>query len=150
MDIERILNKYLRQAVKSSTEEVAEHARTHHGFTARTGMLERSIISLLSQDGLKGWVTIDRTQAPYGPYVHQGTKQHIIVPRRKHALRWVGDVTNAKGESKKAFFFAKRVNHPGFKGDPFLFTALEAKRGYIEKMFDNRVEAAIKEIVAGL
>lgn len=141
MDAEQILNKYLRQAVLSSTEEVAEHARTNHGFTSRTGNLERAIVSMHSKDGLRGWVTIDRTQAPYGTYVHQGFKSFAIVPRLKKALRWVKD---------KKFVFAKRVKHPGFKGDPFLFDALDAKKAYVERIFDNRVNAAIKEIVKGM
>lgn len=142
MDAEHILSKYLRQAVKSSSEEIAEHARTHHGFTSRTGNLERSIVSLQSSDGLRGFVTIDRTIAPYGVYVHQGFKPFIIVPRHKKVLRWVG--------RDGKFVFAKRVRHPGYKGDPFLFNALDAKDKDIEKIFDNRVEAAIKEIAEGL
>ena len=141
MDAEQILNKYLRQAVKSSTEEVAEHARTHHAFTSRTGNLERSITSIHSKDGLRGWVTIDRTRAPYGTYVHQGYKAFAIVPRHKKALRWVSD---------GKFVFAKRVRHPGYKGDPFLFDALDAKKDYVSKVFDNRIDAAIQEIIKAM
>lgn len=142
MDAVQILTKYLRQAVKSSSEEIAEHARTHHGFTSRTGNLERSVTSLQSSDGLRGFVTIDRTTAPYGVYVHQGFKPFVIVPRHKKALRWVG--------RDGKFMFAKRVRHTGYKGDPFLFNALDAKRGYVDKVFDNRIEAAMSEIVKGL
>ena len=142
MDAQQILNKYLRQAVLSSTEEVAEYARTHHGFTSRTGNLERAITSIHSRDGLKGWVTIDRTQAPYGTYVHQGYKAFTIVPRRKKALRWVN--------SKSKFVFAKRVRHPAFSGDPFLFNALDASKETIFRIFDNRVNAAVKEMVKGM
>ena len=141
MDAEQILNKYLRQAVKSSTEEVAEHARTHHAFTSRTGNLERYITSVHSKDGLRGWVTIDRTRAPYGTYVHQGYKGFTIVPRHKKALRWVSD---------GKFVFAKRVRHPGYKGDPFLFNALDAKKDYVSKVFDNRIDAAIQEIIKAM
>lgn len=146
MDAEQILSKYLKQAVKSATEEVAEHARNHHGFTARTGNLERSIISKVSTDGLRGFVTIDRTTAPYGVYIHQGYKAYDIVPRNKLALRWV---EGGQG-GKRGFAFAKRVRHPAYKGDPFLFNALDAKSAYITKVFDNRIEAALKEIAEGL
>lgn len=142
MDAEQILNKYLRQAVKSSTEEVAEHARMNHEFTSRSAHLERSITSIHSQDGLKGWVTIDRTRAPYGTYVHQGFKAFNIVPINKKSLRWVG--------RDGGFVFAKRVRHPGYKGDPFLFNALDAKKEYISNVFDNRVDAAIQEIVKAM
>jgi len=138
MDAEQIFNKYLRQAVLSSLEEVAEEARENHGFRARTGSLERAIVSVESRDGLKGWVTIDRTQAPYGPYVHQGFKSFTIVPRHKKALRWV---------EGSEFAFAKRVRHPGYEGDPFLFNALDRKASFIEKTFDNRIDAALAEIM---
>lgn len=142
MDAEQILNEYLRQAVLSATEEVADYATQHHGFKSRTGNLERSITSIHSRDGLKGWVTIDRTRAPYGTYVHQGYKAFTIVPRYKKVLRWVG--------RDGKFVFAKRVRHPGYKGDPFLFNALDAKKEYISNVFDNRVDAAIKEIVKAM
>lgn len=141
MDAEQIFNKYLRQAVKSASEDVAEQARTKHGFTSRTGNLERSINAMLSSDGLKGWVTIDRTKAPYGTYVHQGHRAFTLVPRNKLALRWV---------EGNEFVFAKRVQIPETKGDPFLFDALEAKREDVYKVFENRVEAAIDEITKGL
>lgn len=136
-----ILNKYLKQAVKSATEDVAEYAREHHGFKSRTGNLERSIISLQSNDGLKGFVTIDRTKAPYGVYVHQGYNAYTIVPRFKKALRWVNG---------SDFVFAKRVRHPAYKGDAFLFNALDKSADRIEKIFSNRVEAALREIAKEL
>lgn len=141
MDAEQILNEYLRQAVLSATEEVADYATQHHGFKSRTGNLERSITSIHSRDGLKGWVTIDRTQAPYGTYVHQGYGAFTIVPRNKNVLRWVQN-----GE----FVFAKRVRHPGYKGDHFLFNALDASKDKVEKIFDNRVNAALREIAKGM
>lgn len=142
MDAEQILNEYLRQAVLSATEEVADYATQHHGFKSRTGNLERSITSIHSRDGLKGWVTIDRTQASYGTYVHQGYGAFTIVPRYKKVLRWVG--------RDGGFVFAKRVRHPGYKGDQFLLNALDAKKEYISNVFDNRVDAAIKEIVKAM
>lgn len=146
VNAEQILNKYLRQAVKSSAEDVAEYARSHHGFRARTGNLERAITRKISSDGMRGFVTIDRTQAPYGVYVHQGYNAYDIVPRRKKALRWV---EGAQG-GKRGFVFAKRVHHPAYKGDPFLFNALDAQSAHIQKVFDNRVEAALAEIAKGL
>ena len=142
MDTEQILKKYLRQAVLSATNEVSDYATEHHGFKSRTGNLERAITSIHSRDGLKGWVTIDRTIAPYGTYVHQGYPAFTIVPRRKKALRWV--------TPKNEFAFAKRVRHPAFKGDPFLFNALDASRTTIDRIFDKRVDAAVKEIVKGM
>lgn len=154
MDVEKILHKYLVQALKSATKEVAKYARNHHEYKARTGMLERATIYKVSENDLKGWVTIDRTIAPYGPYVHRGYKAFDIVPRNKKALRWVASTTattfNGKAITKRGFAFAKRVHHPGYKGDPFLFNALEAKQDDVIKIFNSRVEAALQEIIKGL
>ena len=142
MNADEILAKYSRQAVKSATNDVANYAKNHHQFRSRTGMLERSITNILSQDGLKGWVTIDRTLAPYGYWVHQGIQQsYTIVPRTKKALRWVDG---------NEFAFSKRVTIPQRDGDPFLFDALKAQETHITKVFDERIEAALKEIAEEL
>lgn len=48
-------------------------------------------------------------------FVHNGTPPHIIRPRRASVLRFqVGGRT----------VFARVVNHPGYRGDPFLTRAL--------------------------
>ena len=142
MNADEIFEKYSKQAVKSATEDVAEYSRTHHLFISRTGNLERSIRGMQSADGLTGTVTIERTQAPYGYWVHQGIQQeYTIVPRNKKALRWVnGD----------RFVFAKRVTIPQRDGDPFLFNALKSREAHIQKIFANRIEEALKEIAKEL
>lgn len=95
-----------------------------------------------SADGLTGTVTIERTQAPYGYWVHEGIKQdYTIVPRNKKALRWV---------FADRFVFAKRVRMPQRDGDPFLFDALKKREAHIQKIFANRIEVALKEIAEEL
>ena len=142
MDSEEILRKYVYEAMVSSTEELAKYAKEHHHFRTRTGLLERSVTAGHSEDGLTGWVKLDEDVAKYGPFVHQGTKPHIIEARIAKALRWF----DADGR----IHFAKRVHHPGYKGDPFLFRALDEKKDDIFKIFENRVEVAVREIVKGL
>jgi hypothetical protein len=54
--------------------------------------------------------------ADYALYVHEGTRAHVIRPRRAQALRFqVGGRT----------VFAKLVRHPGTKARPFLRNAAE-------------------------
>ena len=138
MNAEEIFAKYSRQAVKSATKDVTKYARTHHQFHSRTGNLERSIVDMVTDDGLTGIVTIERTIAPYGYWVHQGIQQeYTIVPRYKKALRW------ASGDS---FVFAKRVTIPQRDGEPFLFNALRERESHIQKIFDERIGQALKEI----
>lgn len=138
MNAEEILAKYSRQAVKSATKDVVEYAQTHHEFIARTGKLEQAIVDMHPADGLTGVVTIDRTKAPYGYWVHQGIQQeYTIVPRHKKALRWA---------FADRWQFAKRVVMPQREGDPFLFNALKKREPHIQKIFDERIEEALREI----
>lgn len=54
---------------------------------------------------------------PYMWWHHQGTPPHVIVPRRKQALRFT---------SGGRVIFATKVNHPGTVGTKFLTRALDA------------------------
>lgn len=55
------------------------------------------------------------TNVAYAQYVHDGTRPHVIRPRRRQALRFVvgGRVV-----------YAKVVHHPGTRARPFLTRAL--------------------------
>lgn len=52
----------------------------------------------------------------YALAVHEGTKPHVIVPRRKKVLSWKGS---------EGRVFAARVNHPGTKPRPWLLNAVK-------------------------
>ncbi|MCM6777937.1 hypothetical protein NDR87_31435 [Nocardia sp. CDC159] len=53
--------------------------------------------------------------ARHARYVHDGTRPHVITPRRAAVLRFeVGGRT----------VFARRVQHPGYRGNPFLSSAV--------------------------
>lgn len=58
----------------------------------------------------------------YAMMVHEGTSPHVIVPRNKKILAWI-----PRGGST---VFARRVNHPGTKAQPWLARSAElvAKR----------------------
>lgn len=58
--------------------------------------------------------------ADYAAAVHNGTRPHVIVPRRGRYLRFqVGDRT----------VYARRVQHPGTPARPYLATALREVAG---------------------
>ena len=67
----------------------------------------------------------------YARMVEEGTKPHVIVPRRKRALRW---------RSGKGFRFATSVQHPGTKPQPYMVPALDASRARIEKAFQKHAD----------
>lgn len=105
-----------------ATRDVRERARKHHKFKSRTARLERAIQSDVDKDTLTGRVYIDSHAAPYGRYVHEGTKPHMILPRKRKMLRWV-----AQG----GFAFASKVRHPGTSPDQFLYNAANSLRDKI-------------------
>ena len=75
-----------------------------------------------------GAVTPSRAEtiasADYAVHVEQGTRPHVIRPRNRKALRWAADAGSARlsGAPRKGgrVRFAKRVQHPGTKAQPFM------------------------------
>lgn len=77
----------------------------------RTGRMRASIQMIVT-----GSATVRvGTDVKYAAYVHGGTRPHVIVPRTRSTLRFVSG-----GQVR----FARRVNHPGYRGNPFLTDAL--------------------------
>jgi hypothetical protein len=101
-----------------------------------TGRLRASIrVERRSFFGLRQRWTVGSDVA-YAPMVNDGTKPHKIRPKRAHTLR-----RGSRGVVKPALRFkiggqvvyAKVVNHPGTKPNPFLDRALAdvaQSRGY--------------------
>ena len=77
------------------------------GAPVRTGNLRRTIH--LASASATSAVTV--ASANYAAAVELGTRPHVIRPRRRKALRFKG----ATG-----IVFAKRVNHPGTRPQPFM------------------------------
>lgn len=103
-----------QKAVKEFAQRVHDLAEIGADKHTDTGALFRS---LYLRSIPKGWeVGHDLQMAPHAVFVHWGTKPHVIRPKNRKALRWV-----PKGGG--SFAFAKEVNHPGYKGDPWLSRA---------------------------
>jgi hypothetical protein len=126
----------LRQAVKTTARDIKARASAEHRYTSRSGTLEREGTAYRT-DGLRATVFLDSTAVPYGRYLHEGTKAHVIEPRNRRALRWT------VGEE---FAFAKRVRVSGIKPDPFLYNAAEKEA----PAFERRLAAALDEVLEGL
>lgn len=63
--------------------------------------------------------------ASYAAYVELGTAPHVIVPRYAKVLAW-GGARRQSGSLRSGSaptHFARRVNHPGTKPQPFLLPA---------------------------
>lgn len=71
-------------------------------------------------------VVSSNARAPHNIFVHFGTRPHTIKPKNKKYLRWT---------SGNNFAFAKKVNHPGYKGDPFMYRAADIELSNFDKVF---------------
>ena len=59
------------------------------------------------------------------------TKPHIIKPRNRKFLRWVAG---------NNFIFAKKVKHPGYKGDPFFELAVRDEVPKFERWLEREIK----------
>lgn len=136
-DVEGILRRSIKNAMERSGSKLHNYATTHHRFISRTGTLERAVQSEVTDGGFRGVVSLNEGVADYGPCVHEGSRAHVIRPRNKRVLRWLG---------KGGFVFSKISHHPGYKGDPFLYDALDDNSAEIDKIFDEEIETAVNEL----
>lgn len=81
----------------------------------RTRALERSIVKTPGVDGRGPFVTVG-SDLDYALIEHDGSRPHVIRPRNRKVLRFVG----AGG----SVVFAQQVNHPGTTGTKYLVRAL--------------------------
>ena len=120
------LNRQMTNASRSELREASRQVVNRAKVLApvRTGRLRSSIRAEPPRIfSLRGSVTVG-SDLEYAAMVNDGTRPHVIRPRTKQLLRFqVGGRT----------VFAKVVNHPGTRPNPFLDRALRevaAARGY--------------------
>lgn len=77
-----------------------------------TGRLRNSIKVVPSENGITIWMV------DYGLFVEFGTPPHIIEPNSKKSLKFKG---------KGGQVFAKKVNHPGTRPNPFIRNTIQNK-----------------------
>lgn len=112
-ELNRQTGAFLRRRMRSLQRRIATQAR--QDVPVRTGHLGRSIRE--GQVRMSGPRTVDgsvEATARYAAPVHEGSRPHIIRPRKAKALRFeIGGRT----------VFARMVRHPGTKARPFLRNA---------------------------
>lgn len=119
--LHRYAEHFPRHLIRRLTHDVHEAAVKKAAVHTRTGTMEHNIAMRIR--GTRGEVYIEDDgmmvswrgrPVNYSLFVHFGSRPHPIYPRRKKALRWSqGDI----------FRFAKKVDHPGYRGDPFMYNA---------------------------
>lgn len=110
--VERVLLGLGRRVLLRRAERIAALARV---YAASHGSISQGI--QVVPDGLKAYKVISTN--PHTLLVHNGSRPHVILPRRRTYLRF---------EVGGRVVFARRVNHPGYRGDPFLTRAMRDAR----------------------
>lgn len=99
--------------LQRKAERVAELARA---YAAGHGSIPEGIVVGPYRDGAIEVISTN----PNTLFVHNGTRRHFIRPRRQ------GGVLRFQVGGR--IVYARVVNHPGYRGDPFLTKALRDAR----------------------
>lgn len=121
-DLRRVIRDASARELRTAGRQVVNRAKVL--APVDTGRLRASIEGQLNRTWtLRPRFTVG-SNVEYAPYVHDGTRPHVIRPRNAQALRFqVGG----------RVVYARVVNHPGTRARPFLDRALAevtASRGY--------------------
>lgn len=128
--LQRLPAEFEHQTILRMSQAAYDVAQVGAGRHNKTGALFQSLYNRSIPNGRE--VGHDTARAPHAVFVNLGTRPHEIRPSKKKALRWA---------SGGGFFFAGKVNHPGYRGDAYLIeAATQAVR-----QFASIVDAAFKE-----
>lgn len=128
-----VLQDDLEIAVKISVRDIRERALSEHEWISRSGKTERDGVA----SSINGLVGVVELSTPNAIGLHQGRPAHIIQPRNKMVLRFP-----VNGN----FVFARKVNHPGNKPDPFLFNAADKEEPAIKSRFETAVTKVLNSL----
>ena len=135
---EKVITKTFWDDVQDEFLENLERRAAPH---IDTGIMQRNLYSKRITNGVEAGISSDGmmvnwngARVNYAAFVLHGTRPHIIEPRNKKALRWTGE--NGR------FMFAKKVKHPGYKGDDFLTKAAEDTMDNLQKILDENLKQA--------
>ena len=124
---EAIEASVIRQMAQIAYDSAERAADVH----TKTGAMRQSLFARAIPKGRE--VGHDLQRAPHALFVQLGTRPHVIEPSKKKALRWT-----AGG----VFAFAKRVNHPGYRGDAYLSRAADDAIRQFSAIVDRAMQEA--------
>ena len=108
-----------------------DEAQRGAGRHNKTGALFQSLFNREIPNGRE--IGHDPQRAPHAIFVQLGTRPHEIRPKNKKALRWSGG---------GKFFFAGKVNHPGYIGDAYLINAATLAVREFSRILDESLKEA--------
>ncbi len=132
--LSRITSSEAKKALDATAEELESYVHTEAGKHTKTGALARSVDKRRITGG---WVIFNDPQvAPHAIFVHDGTKSHEILPRKKKILRFPG----ALASGKNGFVFTKAVHHPGTSPDKWMRHAADKALQIYESELKKRIK----------
>lgn len=144
------------EAVALFAQAVYEDAVDKADEHTKSGAMVRSLYLHRIDDGFE--MGADASIAPYAVFVHWGTRAHEIKAKNKQALRFVwhdetvwfwGEKTPQEKAKIMAWkkkqhihdrFFFKWPHHPGYKGDPFFYDAIEESLPKLNRYFERFID----------
>ena len=134
---QQVLKQETKKALNDALDLIYQEAKIKHRFKSRTGNLENAIYKMINSstvNEVSGEIGIDDRKAPYGKFVHNGTKPHIIMARKAKFLAFM--IGNR-------LVFAKKVNHPGTKPDEFIYNAGKIQGNKVKDILTNNMKVAL-------
>jgi hypothetical protein len=110
-DRKHIVTSRLRNSIFVQSHAKLQDRKTHTDTNGRSYSSELDV-TLKKHEAAVG------TNVEYALSVERGSAPHVILPAKKKVLSWIDKATGKR-------MFSKRVNHPGTKGDSFLWWALQ-------------------------
>jgi HK97 gp10 family phage protein len=143
----------VRQAVRAAAKPILAQAKAN--APRKTGVLRRGLqVRPLREK--RGMIAVTVTAAnvkrkngsnanKYAHLVEGGTKSHVIRPKNKKLLRWVGGATSIKGKANKVARFARVVHHPGARANRFLARAATSAQSSAVSAFVAKVRQVVEK-----
>lgn len=109
----------------------------------KTGHLERSILPGSVSDSHADI----QARTPYAAAVEFGAKPHVIRPKKASILAWPASEGGRRlsGRARKSagpMIFARKVNHPGSKAQPYLIPGARSALGKLRDALVKRWDGA--------
>lgn len=91
-------------------------AKGKHG----SGRLAADITKRVAHEGVDPKIMVGAWNTPYALFVHEGTAQHWIYPRKTKALHFFWPRGGMASADFGGWVFFKKVHHPGTSPNPYL------------------------------
>jgi len=122
-----------KKLIKKVTQDAFENVKKLGSQHTDTGNMESNIRHKVKNN--EGYVYIDDIgmlvdwkgkKVNYAAFVLFGSRPHTITPKHKKVLR---------SNSINDFVFDKKIHHPGYKGDDFLYKGVKQTLNKIDEIY---------------